>query len=147
MIGLLPLLLLALAVSTPDGPGRVAAEATAPVPGCTDFLARMHRKPPHVTFVGCRLLAEAQGRPLRATYRVEGRYAGAAEAYFGKAIGLARLRRSCCQWDAPPRSFVDKQGRAFTLAMVSDETKITRRNQWNGIRHFEITVETLTEEI
>ncbi len=92
-------------------------------------------------------MTEAQGRPLRATYKVDGQYAAAVETYLVKAIGLARLRRSCCQWDAPPRSFVDKQGRAFTLSMNSQETAITSRARWNRIRHFQITIETMTEEI
>ena len=46
---------------------RFAADATAPVLGCTDFLARMHRKPPHVTSwaAGCwrTLRASRCGRP------------------------------------------------------------------------------------
>ena len=64
-----------------------------------------------------------------------------------KAIGLVRLRRSCCQWDAPGRQFTGARGRAFMLTMGSDETTVSRRTRWGLIRSFEITVITFTEEI
>jgi hypothetical protein len=147
MIGIAALLLFGLASSTLDGPGRAEPPTATPIAHCRDVLAQMHRKPPHVTLVGCRLMTEAQGKPLRATYKVDGEHAAAVEAYLVRAIGLSRLRRSCCQWDAPPRSFVDKQGRGFTLTMTSQDTAVTSRARWNQIRQFQITVETMTEEI
>ena len=128
-------------------PGRTALAGPAPSLGCTDFLARMHRKPPHLVFVGCRPLPDQQGRPLRATYRVEGRHAAGVEAFLVRATGLAPLRRSCCQWDAPPRWFTDRVGHSFELTMVSDETIAARRAQWTLIRSFQVTVDAFTEEI
>ena len=69
------------------------------------------------------------------------------EAFLIRTTGLAPLRRSCCQWDAPPRSFFDRAGHSFELTMVSDETIAARRAQWTLIRSFQVTVDAFTEEI
>ena len=103
--------------------------------------------PPHTRFVGCTDLPNQQGKPLRAVYRVSGAFATSAEAYLVKAAGLNRLRRSCCQWDSPPGHFRDASGREFSITMASEETPVRARAGWRKIGRFEITVETLTEEI
>ena len=138
------LLLLASALLAPL---KSAVAGPAPALRCTDFLARMHCKPPHLIFVGCRSLPDQQGRPLRATYRVAGRHAAGVEASLIRTTGLAPLRRSCCQWDAPPRWFTDRQGHSLKLTMVSDGTIAARRVQWTLIRSFQVTVDAFTEEI
>jgi hypothetical protein len=46
---------------------------------CGDLLARMHLKSPGVRYIGCSYLPDRQGKPLRATYRIPGRYAARAE--------------------------------------------------------------------
>ena len=139
--------MLLLLTFAPLAPVGSAAAEPAPAVRCTDFLARMHRKPPHLVFVGCRPLPDQQGRPLRATYRVEGRHAAGVEASLARTTGLAPLRRSCCQWDAPPRWFTDRVGHSFRLTMVSDETTVAHRAQWTLIRSFQVTVDAFTEEI
>lgn len=80
-----------------------SAPASTPVPaqGCGDFLAQIKKKPAHVEFAGCNYAPDRQGKPLEATYRVSGRFAAATEAYLIKAVGLNRLKRSCCLWDSP----------------------------------------------
>ena len=124
-----------------------ADAAAVAQPTCGDFLVRMKKKPAHLAFEGCKALPDAQGKPLRATYRVPGRYAAGAEAYFVKAFGMERLKRSCCQWDAPARQFKDARGREYSIRMVSGETTRASRAAWPRIPAFEVTVETFTEEI
>ena len=133
--------------------GRGAADAASArvadpaVPGCGDFLAQIGRKPAHAVYVGCRYQPDRQGKPLLARYRVEGRYAAAAEAYLVARVGLGRLKRICCYWGAAPRPYRDRKGRAFTITLASEETVIGTRAAWRRIPTFEIAVETFTEEI
>lgn len=136
--------LLAFALASPvtAPPGTTTATA-----GCADFLGAMHHKPAHLDFVGCTYRPGQQGKPLHATYRVAGRYAAATEDFLVHAVGLPRLKRSCCQWDAPPHGFTDARGHAFTITMVSDDTSVATRAAWPRIKMFEVTVETLTEDI
>ena len=138
-----------LAIAAPgDRPVRAATAPVAPAArSCADFLAQMHKKPSHLDFVGCTFLPDRQGKPLRATYRVGGGFAAVTEAALIRAVGLNRLRRSCCQWDSPPHAFVDSRGRRFKITMVSADTAATSRADWGGIPTFEVTVETLTEDI
>lgn len=120
----------------------------AAVPGgCTDFLAAMHRKPAHLDYVGCALLPDRQGKPLRATYRVAGRYAASVEAALRRSTGLSPLRRSCCQWDGPAGSFRDAAGNDFTVTMVSVASTAHSRADWSTISEFAVTVERLTDDI
>ncbi len=127
-------------------PAKASAAAQV-APGCGDFLAQLHRKPAHLTYVACRAMPDRQGKPLRATYRVGGRDAAMVEAYLVRTVGLNRLKRSCCQWDSLPHEFKDPGGREFSIAMVSQETRIASRAAWGRIATFEITVETLTEDV
>ncbi len=143
MVRIALLLLLDLLPSAIGGPAR----ASAATPRCADFLGQMRIKPAHVAFTGCRFLPDRQGKPLRATYRVDGRHAARAEAELVKTVGLARLRRTCCQWDAPEREFIGSGGRTFSLTMVSEETIVLSRADWSSIGRFEITVITFTEDI
>ncbi len=130
-----------------------AGGATAPRlvpdarPRCADFLSEMGRKPPHLAYVGCRYLPERQGKPMDATYAVSGRFAAGTEALLVKTVGLNRLRRSCCQWDARGHSFKDARGREFSITMTSVETPVAHRAGWATIPRFEIVVETLTEDV
>lgn len=136
----------ALPVSASAKAGPAAARP-APVPACADLLGQMHKTPVHVVYAGCRYFPDRQGKPLVATYRVGGRFAAAAEASLVRSVGLDRLKRSCCQWDAPARQFRDARGREYAITMVSDETTIATRAAWSRIARFEITVTLLTEEI
>lgn len=124
--------------------GRAASQTS---PACGDFLAELHKKPAHTEFVGCSSTPDRQGKPLRATYHVSGQFAAQAETYLVTVTGLARLKRSCCQWDAPPRQFKTADGREFSITMVSGETPVATRAAWPKIPTFEIAVETMTEEI
>jgi len=130
-------------------PPLMAASAPRPVTaqGCGDFLAQIRKKPAHVEFAGCNYAADRQGKPLEATYRVSGGFAAATEAYLIKAVGLNRLKRSCCLWDSPASQYRDSIGRDFLISMVSEETMVSSRSGWPQIVVFEITVETFTEDM
>ena len=128
----------------------VAGHSAAPSPKkikCADFLALLHIKPAHVQFVKCALEKDQQGKPLRAIYRVAGVHAAAAETFLVRTTHLSQLKKSCCQWDGPPGQFSGKDGRTYTLYMMSPETNVNERKQWRNIPSFEIVVETLTEDI
>ena len=130
-------------------PGAVARSAV-PAPlkfGCADFLSILHIKPPHVLFIKCELDKNQQGKPLRANYRVAGIHAASTESFLVHTAHLSRLRKSCCQWDSPPSQFTGKDGRAYTIYMMSPETNVKCRKQWRNIPSFEIVVETLSEDI
>ncbi len=115
--------------------------------GCADCLAALHRKPAHLDYVGCAPQPERQGKPLRATYRVTGRFAAMVETALRRSTGLAPLRRSCCQWDAPSKSFRDAAGHDFRITMVSDAATAPTRADWLRIGHFTVIVERLTDDI
>ncbi len=126
------------------------ARSVAPTPlkfGCADFLSMLHIKPPHVLFIKCESDKDQQGKPLRAIYRVTGFHAASAETFLVRTAHLSRLKKSCCQWDSPPGQFTGKDGRAYTIYMMSPETSVNNRKQWRNISSFEILVETLTEDI
>lgn len=136
---------LALAASLTVLPPGAAAGATSA--SCGDILETLHRKPPGLRFIGCEYLPDRQGKPLEATYRIPGRLAARAERLLARSVGLPRLRRSCCQWDAQPHSFRGMDGRSHDIVMVSTETAARTRAAWASIPFFEVTVTTYTEEI
>jgi hypothetical protein len=126
--------------------------AGSPVPvlltsRCADFLNVLHIKPPHVMFTKCELDKNRQGKPLRAIYRVSGIHAVSTESFLVRTAHLSRLRKSCCQWDSAPSQFTGRDGRGYTIYMMSPETPVNNRKQWRNIPGFEIVVETLTEDI
>lgn len=141
--------LLFLACSMALAPHTIAcAPASPPLgDGCSDFLATLHIKPPHVQFVKCELNTSRQGKPLVASYRVAGVHAAAAEAHLVRVAHMPRLKKSCCQWDGPAGQFTGKDGKSYSASMVSPETSVKYRKQWRHIASFEIVVETLTEPI
>ena len=147
MMRLLRFFLLAGIITlAPVAMGRSADLAPLKI-GCADFLTLLHIKPVHVRFVKCELEKDQQGKPLRAIYRVAGVHAAAAETFLVRVANLSRLKKSCCQWDSPPSQFTGKDGRTYTVYMVSPETTVKDRKKWRNIPSFEIVVETLTEEI
>lgn len=127
-----------------DGAGRAPAARTVSE-ACGDLLQRLGRKPAGARYTGCASVPDDLGAPVRATYDVAGRDAVAVEAYLIRAVGLKPLKRSCCQWDSAPVGFVDAQRGSFVIAMVSDETPVSRREDWGQIEMFRITVERTTE--
>jgi hypothetical protein len=135
-----------LAASYAPSPSA-AAVPTIVAAGCGDLLAKMGKKPPGARYTGCTSHPEQQAAPLEATYDVAGRDAAAAEAYLVRAFGLEPLRRSCCQWDAPPKSFDDAEGGAFFITMTSDETGVRTRENWPSIPRFQIVIKMFTGEI
>lgn len=136
-------LLLMAAVPTP----AISMQERLPAsPICADFLAAFHRKPPALRYIGCRMMTDRQGRPLQATYVVRGRDAARVETTLARTLGLKRLRRSCCQWDAPAHQF-SIAGRSYSINMVSAETSIVRRDRWRDIPRFDVVVETLTDDV
>lgn len=129
--------------------GWLCAAAAAPAAelGCADFLSQLRLKPAHVQFEQCRLEGQLQGKPLRATYRVAGVHAAAAESFLVRKARLKPLKRSCCQWDSPGGQVKGRDGRTYSIRMASAETPVASRRQWRKIAEFEIVVETLSEEI
>jgi hypothetical protein len=132
-------------VLAPGSPALARTSESTPR-GCGDFLAEIHKKPAHLSYIGCSYLPDRQGKPLRAIYHVSGRFAAITERYLIKSVGLNRLHRSCCQWDSAARQFKDAKGREFSIAMVSEATTIATRTAWRGISTFEVVVETFTED-
>ncbi len=135
------------AASPPHAKAAPTATALLSAKDCGDFLARAGKKPQHLAFVGCTLVPDRQGKPLEATYSVRGRHAAAVEAFLVKNAGLIKLKRACCQWDAPAGQFNDKAGRSYQITMVSPETTVSARKNWRLIPRFQIIVESMTEEI
>jgi hypothetical protein len=121
--------------------------SSAHVESCRDFLARMSKKPTHLDYMGCSYNPDLQGKPLRAIYRVPGRFAANAEDYLVQTVGLNRLKHVCCLWDSPANQFRDETGREFSITMASQETLIGQRAEWSKIESFTIIVEIYTEEI
>lgn len=126
---------------------RCAGEPVKLATLCGDLLARTGWRPPHASYLGCQYQPDRQGKPLQARYRVQGRHAAAAEAYLRARVGLGRLKRVCCYWGAPPRQVRGTDGRDYTVTMASEETLVLTPRAWRNIQAFEITVETVTEEI
>ena len=124
-----------------------AASVGSTQASCGDLLARTGRKPPHVVFGGCTIDTDRQGKPMRAVYTVRGVYAAQAEAWLARHANLPRLKRSCCQWDGPAGQYTAKDGKSYSVTMVSPETPWKSRRSWRRIKVFEITAETLTEDI
>ncbi len=148
------LLMIALFASLVSGHALAAQKHAPPKPNpllttedCGDFLAQTGKKPVYVTYEKCAIALDRQGKPLVATYTVKGLHAVSVEAWLVKHSGLAKLKRSCCQWDGPAGGFMDKAGRRYQITMVSPETTISARKNWRKIPQFEITVESFTEEI
>jgi hypothetical protein len=148
------LLALALLASQVNGHVFAVQKQFAPQPialltakDCEDFLALTGRKPAQVTYEKCVTALDRQGKPLVATYTVQGLHAASVEAWLLKHAGLVKLKRSCCQWDGPAGGFIDKAGRRYQITMVSPETTVSARKNWRKIPQFEITVVSFTEEI
>ncbi len=119
-------------------------------PECADFL-RAGAKPPQVLeFVGCESEPQAQGAPLTATYRVEGRHAHEVERYLQRLTGqMGDLTFVCCGWETKGfTSYRDKaSGRQYQLGMGSEETPYNRRGDWHKIDYFYVRVVLYTEEV
>ncbi|WP_082061058.1 DUF4952 domain-containing protein [Pseudomonas sp. MRSN 12121] len=121
-----------------------SAQAT---PTCGDFLARIGDKPAFIEFLECHAEPELQTKPLRATYRLKGAEAQAAERYLARQFHMQPLRRSCCIWDAPPGFYRDPHNQqGYTMFMSSGETFVDRRDAWMEIDYFYLTVDLDTEE-
>lgn len=114
---------------------------------CGDLLSRMRRKPVHLIYEGCRYLPKNQGKPLVATYRVQGRYAAVVARSLRHTSGMNKVKKVCCQWEALRSQFTDARGQDYTIWMVSEETVHLTRDAWPKIDRFEVVVETYTEEI
>ncbi|MFJ6092073.1 DUF4952 domain-containing protein [Pseudomonas chlororaphis] len=116
-------------------------------PVCGDFLAQIGNKPAFIEFLECHAEPELQTKPLRATYRLAGRDAQAAERYLGEQFRMPPLRRSCCIWDAPPGFYRDPHSQlGYSVFMSSAETFVDRRESWAEIDYFYLTLDLDTEE-
>jgi hypothetical protein len=115
---------------------------------CGDFLAGLHKKPRNLEFVSCTSQPEAQGKPLKAEYRVKGENAAAVENYLVQNFHMKRLKKSCCQWDGPAGSY-NHAGELFQVRMTSDEDTATvaaaTRADWRKLPYFHVEVTLDTE--
>jgi hypothetical protein len=116
-------------------------------PTCGDLLAELHRKPRNLEFIRCTKETGAQGKPLKASYRVAGVHALEVEQYLIQNFHLPRLRKSCCQWDGKPGYY--ERGKDEFLIWMSGEDGATAaaatRAEWRKIPYFYIEVELPTE--
>nr|WP_246888690.1 DUF4952 domain-containing protein [Pseudomonas chlororaphis] len=125
----------------------ILASSAQAAPVCGDFLAQIGNKPAYIEFLECHAEPELQTKPLRATYRLAGRDAQAAERYLGEQFRMPPLRRSCCVWDAPPGFYRDPRSHlGYSLFMGSAETFVDRREAWGDIDYFYLTIDLDTEE-
>lgn len=107
---------------------------------CDDFLAKLHKKPNNLQFLGCKQRTELQGRPWEASYRVTGGHAAEVERSLVKELGIKRLRRTCCVWESMDNSYRDKHAQFFVISVSTDETTIDSRDHWVEIPYFYVTV-------
>ncbi|OLF55262.1 DUF4952 domain-containing protein [Pseudomonas chlororaphis] len=123
------------------------ASSLLAAPACGDFLARIGHKPAFIEFLECHAEPELQTRPLRATYRLAGRDAQAAETYLAQQFQMPPLRRSCCIWEAPPGFYRDPRSQlGYRVSMGSAQTLVDRRDAWADIDYFYLTLDLDTEE-
>ena len=111
---------------------------------CADFLAKLKQRPAHLQFLSCKHHAGTNGDSWIAEYRVRGTYAAEVEESLVKNFGLVRLKKSCCQWDAPAADYT--QGDAhYEITMTSDEDSpsvvTTARSDWRKLPYFHVIVQ------
>ncbi len=108
---------------------------------CEDFLAALHKKPKDLEFQSCKQQTDLQDAPFEASYRVAGIHAAEVESYLARELKIKKLRRNCCVWESTDNSYRDREGRAFRISMSTEETTISRRNQWAKITYFYVIVD------
>ena len=111
---------------------------------CADFLAKLKKRPAHLQYLSCKHHAGSEGDSWIAEYRVRGPYAVDVEESLVRHFGLARLKKSCCQWDAPAADYT--QGNAhYEITMTSDEDSssvvTTARSDWPKLPYFYVIVQ------
>lgn len=140
-------LLACLVIGFPNASSALPPAPTLAPQDCGDFLAKISKKPPDLVYDGCVYLPDRQGKPLQATYHVQGRFAARVESYFMKAVRLHALKWACCLWSSGTTQFRSKAGTDFSITMYSGETTFNSRAEWPNIPSFGIVVEALSEEI
>ena len=115
---------------------------TAADAACADFLAKLKKKPAHVQYLSCKYHAASDS--WIAEYRVRGTYAAEVEDSLVRNFGLARLTKSCCQWDGPAADFTQANAH-YQIAMTSDEDSssvvTTGRSDWRKLSYFHVVVQ------
>ena len=116
---------------------------------CADFLAKLQKKPAHLKYLSCKHHAGSEGESWIAEYRVRGTYAAEIEDSLVRNFGLARLTKSCCQWDGPAADFTQANAH-YEIAMTSDEDSssvvTTSRSDWPKLPYFHVTVQSYAPE-
>lgn len=131
-------------------------------PVCGDFLALAGKNPASLEFLECKPAHEAQLRVLVAKYRVRGRDAAEMERHFRRTTGMGPLSFNCCFWEPVPRKGVRygqlahtraKEGTSewlglthYEIAMISEETLHSSRDEWLLIPWFYVTVTRFLDE-
>ncbi|UYZ83275.1 DUF4952 domain-containing protein [Entomomonas sp. E2T0] len=126
---------------------------------CDDFLAIFNHKPNNLVFQYCEVKHDKQAKPAVATYKVTGEQAAVIEQYLIKNFDMPSLYFVCCIWE--PIDKIRKAGYSknegeykdpktnitYYITMGSDETLVTKRQNWSEIPFFWVDVYTYTEEI
>lgn len=119
-------------------------------PTCGDFAARWKKKPPQLTFVGCKLEPHLQAARPIARYRMAGKDAILVEQFLQQQFRMAALRFICCGWEPvvargydrlpQPGFYQDNRGDRYEIAMYSGETLVNSRQLWSDIDTFYVTI-------
>ena len=111
---------------------------------CADFLKKLKKKPAHLQYVNCKHQASSEGDSWIAEYRVRGTYAAEVEESLVRNFGLVRLKKSCCQWDAPAADYTQEAAH-YEITMTSDEDSssvvTTARSDWPKLPYFHVIVQ------
>lgn len=111
---------------------------------CADFLAKLKKKPAHLQYSSCKIHVSSAGDSWIAEYRVRGIYAAAVEESLVRDFGLARLKKSCCQWDGAAADYA-QGGAHYEITMTSDEDSAavvtTGRSDWGKLAYFHVIVQ------
>jgi hypothetical protein len=110
---------------------------------CRDFLAPFKIK--NLTFLECKEGKYFQLNSLNASYKVMGKNAKEVEAELVEKINMSPLKYSCCVWEGGLADTTINNNNLI-VEMVSEETYIDHRNEWDNIDFFYVTVFLLLED-
>ncbi len=119
-------------------------------PTCGDFAARWKKKPPALTFIGCKFESHLQSSRPIARYSMAGKDAILVEHFLQQQFRMAALRFVCCGWEPvvargadrfpQPGFYQDDQGNRYEIAMYSGETLVNSRQLWFEIDTFYVRI-------
>lgn len=94
---------------------------------CRDFLHEFDANAPDFfQYLSCEVDDKGQTRPVKVTYKIEGKYAKQAHKYIAETMGIGELRFICCYWGTngyPSTYFINpKDNLNYMVVFGSEET-------------------------